>query len=325
MSGSRFASGLAGLAALAAAVMAGGTALAQAPAVQPAAPAEWPRLTTGELIARAPAGAWRELPADRLMVLDFAPTGGAAPVRVVILLAPDLAPRHVGALQGLLRARFFDGRAIVRSQENYVAQWGDGDAAAAAGLPGARMPAEFDVALPPGFAPQRLPDGDLYAPRVGFWQGWPVAWDPRTRRTWLPHCNGMVGAGRGNESGSGGPAELYAVNGHGPRALDRNVTLLGRVIAGMEHLTTLPRGTEALGFYGPGQHRPQILSARLAADLPEVDRPRYEAMDTAHPIYREVLESRRNRRDPWTINRAGRLEICSAPLPVRPLAAAGAS
>jgi peptidylprolyl isomerase len=290
-------------------------------ATQASGPADWSRLTTGELIAQAPAEAWQEIPANRLMVLDFAPRAGAEPVRVVIHTAPAFAPRHVAALDGLLAAQFFDGKAIVRSQENYVAQWGDGDAAAAAGLAGARMPAEFDAPLPPGFAPLRLMDGDVYAPRVGFLDGWPVAFDPRARRMWLPHCYGMVGAGRAEAADSGGPAELYAVNGHSPRALDRNVTLLGRVVAGMEHLTTLPRGTEALGFYSDTQHRPVIVSARLASELPAGERPRLEALLTGHPVYREILESRRNRRDSWTLTKAGRLEICNAPLPVRPLAA----
>lgn len=318
------------LAALAA-IAAGGMAAAQgAPAAAPVeasveasveAPGEaaspWSQMTSVELIAAAPEGAWRDLDPGLLMVLRFIPAGQTEAVQVVTLLAPQFAPDHVAALSGLLDRSFFDGLAIVRSQENYVAQWGDGAAAVAAGLRGAAIPAEFDVAIPAGFDPVPLPDGDVYAPRVGFWQGWPVAWDPAAGRMWLPHCNGMVGAGRGNEAGSGGPASLYAVNGHSPRALDRNVTLLGRVVQGMEHLTTLPRGTEALGFYGPAQARPQIVSARLASQLPLAEQPRLQALDTGHPIYAELLESRRNRRDGWTLHRAGRLEICNAPLPVR--------
>lgn len=306
---------------LAALVALAGGGMAAAQGAPPAAPAEaappWSQMTSAELIAAAPDAAWRDLDPDLLMVLRFIPAGQTEAVQVVTLLAPQFAPDHVATLSALLNLSFFDGLAIVRSQENYVAQWGDGAAAVAAGLRGAAIPAEFDAAIPAGFDPVPLPDGDVYAPRVGFWQGWPVAWDPVAGRMWLPHCNGMVGAGRGNEAGSGGPASLYAVNGHSPRALDRNVTLLGRVVQGMEHLTTLPRGTEALGFYGPAQARPQIVSARLAAQLPAEEQPRLQALDTSHPIYAELLESRRNRRDGWTLHRAGRLEICNAPLPVR--------
>lgn len=310
---------LAGAAALIAVAGASMAAAQSAPA--PTNPAEaarpWSQMTSAELIAAAPADAWRDLDPSLLMVLRFIPVGQSEPVQVVALLAPQFAPDHVATLSALLGGSFFDGRTINRSQENYVAQWGDGAAAMAAGLRGAAIPAEFDSPIPAGFEPVVLPDGDVYAPQVGFWQGWPVAWDPAAGRMWLPHCNGMLGAGRGNGADSGGPAELYAVNGHSARALDRNVTLLGRVVQGMEHLTTLPRGTEALGFYGPSQTRPQIVSARLASQLPPDEQPRLQALDTSHPIYAELLESRRNRRDGWTLYRAGRLEICNAPLPVR--------
>jgi peptidylprolyl isomerase len=294
-----------------------GSAEAWAQTSPAAPPKPWAVMTSAELIAAAPAEAWVDLDPSQTVQMEFEPSPGGAAVRVVIALAPDFAPEHVGALKGLLTARFFDGRAIVRSQDNYVAQWGDGDAAAGLSLRGARMPAEFDLAVPTGFAPTVLQDRDVYAPRVGFWRNWPAAWDPRSRRMWLPHCYGMVGAGRDEAADSGGPAELYAVNGQAARALDRNVTLLGRVVKGMEHLTTLPRGTEALGFYGPSQTRLRILSARLQSDLPPEARERLQAMRTDHPIFAEVLESRRNRRDSWTRRKANALELCAAPLPIR--------
>jgi peptidylprolyl isomerase len=283
----------------------------------PAAPKPWSAMTTSELIAAAPSEAWTRLNPAQTLYLDFEPSVGAAPVRVTIALAPDLAPAHVTAVKTLVAAKFFDGRAIVRSQDNYVAQWGDGAAAGALGLEGAKMPAEFDRVMPRSFKPLSLKDGDVYAPRVGIWQGFPVAWDPRSRRAWLPHCYGMIGAGRDEAADSGGPAEMYAVNGHSPRALDRNVTLFGRVVRGMEHLATLPRGTEALGFYSASQPKPKIVSMRLASELPEAQRDPIEILRTDHPIYEQILESRRNRRDSWTLYKAGRLEICNAPLPVR--------
>jgi peptidylprolyl isomerase len=282
---------------------------------QPAKP--WSQLTTSELIAAAPSDAWQALDPTQTLYMDFEPTPGGRPVRVVISLTPDLAPAHVAAVKTLVAAKFFDNKAIVRSQENYVAQWGDGAAALALALPGAKMPPEFDKVMGRDFAPTALRDGDIYAKRVGHWRNWPVAWDPATKRAWLPHCYGMIGAGRDEAPDSGGPAEMYAVNGHAPRALDRNVTLFGRVVQGMEHLTTLPRGTEALGFYGDAQTKPKIVSMRLASDLPADQQTPLEVLRTDHPIYTQILESRRNRRDSWTLYKAGRLEICNAPLPVR--------
>ena len=72
----------------------------------------------------------------------------------------------------------------------------------------------------------------MYADEVGFSDGFPVARDPRNGKMWLAHRYGMVGAGRDNAPDSGGGTELYAVIGHAPRQLDRNVIeafQLGRV------------------------------------------------------------------------------------------------
>ncbi|MFN9074278.1 MAG: peptidylprolyl isomerase [Hyphomonadaceae bacterium] len=305
-----------GIGALALAVCSG-PALSQSTPTAPTKP--WNGLTSSELIAAAPKDAWAKLDHSRLLYLYFEPTqaGASTPARVIILLAPDFAPNHVQALNELLAKAFFSGREIVRSQDNYVVQWGDGAEATAQGFRAGRMAAEFDRAYGAEFKPLELKDGDVYAPKVGFWRNWPVAWDPKAKRYWLPHCYGMVGAGRDEGADSGGPAELYAVNGHSPRALDRNVTLLGRVIDGMDQFTTLPRGSEAMGFYASGQTKPKIIKAELGSKLPVSEQISLEALRTDHAIYAEILESRRNRRDSWTKFKAGKLELCNAPLPVR--------
>ena len=305
-----------GIGALALVVCAGPVGAQSTP---PAPTKPWSALTSAELISAAPKDAWTKLDQSRLLYLYFEPTqaGAQTPARVIILLAPDFAPNHVLALNELLAKGFFNGRDIVRSQDNYVVQWGDGAAATAQGFAGGRMVAEFDRAYGAEFTPFELKDGDVYAPKVGFWRNWPVAWDPKAKRYWLPHCYGMVGAGRDEGADSGGPAELYAVNGHSPRALDRNVTLLGRVVDGMDQFATLPRGSEAMGFYASGQTKPRIIKAELGSRLPASEQASLEALRTDHAIYAEVLESRRNRRDSWTKFKAGKLELCNAPLPVR--------
>lgn len=111
--------------------------------------------------------------------------------------------------------------------------------------------------------------------------------------------------------------ELYAVIGHAPRQLDRNVTLLGRVVQGIELLAALPRGTAALGFYEKPEQRVPIKSARVAADLPITERTALEVMRTEAPIFRKLIESRRNRREEWFHFQAGRIEVCNVPIPVR--------
>src|ERR1051326_823134 len=130
------------------------------------------------------------------------------------------------------------------------------------------LPPEFDRPLDPQMPFTPLPDGDVYAPEVGFSNGFPVARDTKSGKAWLTHCYGMVGAGRDVALDSGGGAELYAVIGHAPRQLDRNVTLLGRVVQGMDLLSTSPRGPGAMGFYDRPEQRVPIKAVRVAADVP---------------------------------------------------------
>jgi peptidylprolyl isomerase len=127
----------------------------------------------------------------------------------------------------------------------------------------------------------------------------------------------MVGAGRGNEPESGNGSELYVIIGHAPHQLDRNIALVGRVVLGMELLSTLPRGSGPLGFYEQtGQHVP-IASVRLAADVPAAGRERIEVMRTDTASFRALVEARRNRRDDWYRVPAGYIDICNVPIVAR--------
>jgi peptidylprolyl isomerase len=242
--------------------------------------------------------------------------------RVVIELAPAFAPKNVANVKALVAERFFDGLWVMRVQDNYVTQWGDPDSddpakAKAVKAAKATVAAEFErpvAGLPSWTA---LPDGDVYAPEVGFVDGMPAARDPREGVAWLAHCYAMVGAGRGNDADSGGGRELYVNIGHAPRHLDRNVTLLGRVVQGMDLLSSLPRGAMAMGYYEkPGQRLP-IRAMRLAADLPENERVKLEVLRTDTPTFAALVESRRNRRDEWFKRPAGRIDVCNVPIPAR--------
>ena len=134
---------------------------------------------------------------------------------------------------------------------------------------------------------------------------------------WLVHEYGMVGAGRDNAPDSGGGTELYVVIGHAPRQLDRNVTLLGRVVQGMELLSALPRGPGPMGFYTNAAQRVLIKAIRVAADVPESERSVLEIMRTDTPAFQALIESRRNRCEEWFQVQAGRIEIGNVPIPVR--------
>ncbi len=260
---------------------------------------------------------WRPLDPENTIYLEL-PRG-----RVVMELAPAFAPGHVANVRALAREGYFDGLSIVRSQDNYVVQWGDPDGEdpeKRRPIRGAQrtLPAEFDRAMSVGLPFTPLPDGDVYAPEAGFSEGFPAARDPKSGRVWLAHCYGMVGAARGMEADSGGGTELYVVIGHAPRHLDRNVTLIGRVVRGMELLSALPRGTGALGFYEtPGERLP-IKSLRVASDVPEAERTDLEVLRTDTPAFQALIAARRDRREEWFKNPTGHVDLCNVPIVVRP-------
>ena len=278
-------------------------------AAEPANAAPAPSMA--DILKASPPGAWRAIDPVETLYLDL-PAG-----RVIIELAPAFAPHHVDNIKRLVRAGFFDGLAVVRVQDNYVAQWGDSDAAKPLGGAQKSLKAEFDSAYTAGSPFTALPDKDVYAPIVGFSDGFPAARDPVTHRAWLAHCYGMVGVGRDVSADSGSGMELYAVIGHAPRHLDRNVTLVGRVVRGIELLSALPRGTGDLGFYKTPAERTPIVRVHLAADLPQAERTPLEALRTDTQTFAALLHNRRFRSDDWYKRAAGRIDLCNMPLPVR--------
>lgn len=293
-----------------AAALVGSPALAVAAPAPPGASAQ-PAPSMADLLAAAPAGDWRPLDDAHTLYMEL-PVG-----RVVIELAPRMAPRAVAAIEALVRQGYFDGLTVDRAQDNFVAQWGDARGTRTLAPAQQRLAPEFTVPLrADGFT--RLPDPDGYAPQAGFVDGFAAARDPRSGQGWLAHCYGAVGVGRDVEPDTGNGAELYAVIGHAPRQLDRNVTVVGRVRQGIELLATLPRGTAPLGFYADDQPRPPIASVRIAADLPEAQRTRLQVLRTDSATFARLVESRRNRRDEWYRQPAGYIDLCNVPLPVRP-------
>ncbi len=276
---------------------------------------EPPPPTMGAVLAAAQPTDWMPLDQENTLYLDLPPG------QVVIRLAPEFAPEHVANIKTLVREGFFDGLAIVRSQENYVVQWGDPAEEEADVRPmkqGKRaLPGEFDRPIGEDLPVTVLPDGDVYAPQVGFAASFPVALDPQSGRMWLTHCYSMLGAGRAESPDSGSGAELYVVIGHSPRHLDINVTLAGRVVQGMEVLSTLPRGTGDLGFYEDSEQYVPIRSIRVGSDLPDADRAHLEILRTDTATFEALVESRRHRHESWFANPTGRISLCNVPIPVR--------
>ena len=272
--------------------------------------------TMADVLAASKPSDWRALDPANTLYIDLAAG------RVVMELAPAFAPLHAENIRTMAREHYFDGLAILRVQDNFVTQWGDPDGdkpdkAHPFGKASKTLAPEFERAIAKDLPFTPLPDGDVYAPEVGFSNGMPAARDRKSDKTWLAHCYGMVGAGRdvGVETGPG--SELYVVIGQAPRQLDRNIALVGRVVQGMELLSALPRGTGALGFYEKPEQRVPIKSVRLAAEVPAAERTNLEVLRTDTQTFTDLVEARRNRRDDWYKVPAGKIDLCNVPIPAR--------
>jgi peptidylprolyl isomerase len=254
---------------------------------------------------------WRQPDPANLLYMQL-PQG-----EVVIELAPDFAPANVANIKTLVKEEYFDGLAIIRSQDNYVVQWGDPaeeDQARPFGSASATAAPEFFRALD-GLEVTRLDSRDAYADIVGFADGFPVGSDGE--RAWLTHCYGMVGVARGNEPNSGNGSSLYVITGHAPRHLDRNITLAGRVLSGIEYLTTLPRGTGSLGFYESADELTPIINSRMGDDVTAGAEAGIEVMRTDTEAFADYIKSRTFRHEEWFVDPTGRIEICNINPPVR--------
>ncbi len=272
-------------------------------------------VTPPGVLAESKATEWQAIPADDLMVIDL--KDGR---RIVVQLAPLFAPVHVANIRALAKSGYWQGAAIYRVQDNYVAQWGNNESSKP--LPAGvvkKPPAEYHRALR-GLAITPLGSPDAYAPRVGYTAGWPVAYDPKAGTANLPHCYASVGVGRDLSPDTGMGGELYAAIGHAPRSLDRVIAVVGRVVGGIDNLSSLPRGTEALGFYKERSSDVPIANVRLASQLPDAERPRFEYLRETSASFARWLQVKKNRRDEFYIRPAGGVDLCNAPVPVRAVA-----
>ena len=307
-----------------------------------------------EIVAAAKADDWVAIAPSDLLVMDLAPDSKGKQRRVVIQLIPaPFSQGWVSNIRKLAAAHWWDGTSINRVQDNYVVQWGDATEKKAlpeglAVVPESAYSTNRDLSLgvdSRGANPKQIrysnadvgkliasqqdpknveifsnefsSQKDAYAGVTQFLGGWPAGSDKVENKilTWPVHCYGMVGVGRNLSPDTGTGAELYAVIGHAPRHLDRNIALVGRVIEGIEHMSSLPRGTGALGFYEKEEERVPILSVRLGNEAKDV--PAYEYLSTDSGSFAAYADARANRRDAFFNIPAGGADICNIPVPIR--------
>jgi len=263
---------------------------------------------------------WRQVDPDNLVLIET--KYGTTAVE----LKPEFAPKHVERMKALMRAHFFDGLNFYRVIDGFVAQGGAGeDTASTANKPKnpetekawPKLKAEFERPIPKHETFTPLGNRDLFAPRVGHVDGFPVGRDPKTRTEWMIHCPGTFAFARDNDADTA-TTEFYIVIGEAPRRLDRNLTAFGRVVGGMEYIQKLERGDPAVdnGVIADKTKQDRIVSMKLASDLPTGGRPAYVVMRTDGKAFAAWKAKRKNpapefyKRQPPPV-----LDICLAPVP----------
>lgn len=255
---------------------------------------------------------WREVDPENLVVMDVEHG------RVLIELAPDLAPKHAERFRALVRAKFYDDKSFYRVIDGFVAQGGIGEGDDKKTPEWPPLTAEFDQKITgkTPFVPLGSPD--LFAKEVGHVDGFPVGRDWDDARMWILHCPGTVAMARDTEPNTGG-TEFYIPIGQAPRRLDRNLTAFGRVLEGMQYVQKLNRGDPKVdsGVIKDESKRDSIERVRMAADMPASDRPRIEVMDTTSKEFADFKAQRRNPAPDFYKRVAKHLDICAFNAPVK--------
>ena len=141
--------------------------------------------------------------------------------KVMIELRPDLAPQHVERIKTLVRAGFYDGTPFHRVIEGFMAQGGDPTGTGQGGSDLPNLPAEFTN-------------------RYRF-------------------IRGICGMARSSDPNSAN-SQFFIMFAPAP-SLDGQYTIWGRVVAGMDAVDKIKRGS---GNSGMVQGPDKLLRARIA-------------------------------------------------------------
>ncbi|MEO1027477.1 MAG: peptidylprolyl isomerase [Pseudomonadota bacterium] len=254
---------------------------------------------------------WRAVPDENLLVFEL--TTGT----VIVELAENFAPGHTSRIRNMVEAGVLNGTSFYRVIDGFVAQGGlnDDDQTDWPDLKNENDRALFQE----GFVP--FGNGDLYAPEVGHIGGFAAARDEELELEWLLHCPGALAMARNTDPDTGSTDFYFTLAPQ--RYLDRNLTVFGRVLDGMEHLQKLERGDRNVdsGVMDPVPEANTIKSVRLASTIVAEDRPAYQVMRVDSDAFESNKLGRRIRTAEFFYRKPPHvLDICSYIVPVKAVA-----
>ena len=267
---------------------------------------------TQQDIESATAPDWRDVSAENLILIETQYGD------VVIELNPDFAPNHAAQFRKLVRDDVYNGTRFYRVIDAFVAQGGLQDDDVIELYP--TLTNENDRALSEAaFVP--LGNADLFAPVVGHIDGFAVGRSESLQKEWLLHCPGALAMARDTDPDSGS-TEFYIVL-DAQRYLDRNLTVFGRVIDGMQHVQKLKRGIREIesGVIQAPDVGDEILSMTIAADLAEAIRPAYQVQAMPSQAFEDAKTAKRVREEAFFYRKPPEvLDVCGFEVPVQKIA-----
>lgn len=253
------------------------------------------------LLGAAPAPDWRPLDPENLLVIDT--TKG----RIIVEMAPEMAPQAVARVKLLAREGVYDGLQFHRVIEGFVNQTGnpnnrDGGVSRHPDLP---LEATFKLKIA-GYRAVAAPSDST----VGFLGSVPIATVSGQEalrstdgaiRAWGAYCQGVAGMGR-QEARDTGNSEIFFMR-DSSRRLDRDYTVWGRIVVG--------GGVNGLLAVGEPPATPdRMLKVRVAADMPAAERPRLSILNLESPAFRTLVRQTR-------MAKGADFSICDLEVPVR--------
>lgn len=253
---------------------------------------------------------WRDVDAENLLLITTV-YGTTA-----IELNQDFAPGHAERMRALARAGFYDGEYFYRVIEGFVAQAGVQHEDRMTDWENLKnentRPLSADTMTPLGNA-------DLFAPAVGHnAHGFAMAQNAEQSEEWLLHCPGALAMARENDPDTGATEFYIALAPQ--RYLDRNLTIFGRVIDGFQYLQKLERGDRSVenGVIQAPRTGDEMLSVKIAADMPEDERPVYQVQIPGTDAFDASKTEKRVREGDFFYRKPPEvLDICGFEVPVR--------
>ncbi|RZJ01109.1 MAG: peptidylprolyl isomerase, partial [Brevundimonas sp.] len=237
---------------------------------------------------------WRMVAPENLLVIDT--TKG----RILVELAPEVAPLHVERIRLLAHNGFFDNLTWHRVIDLFMAQTGDplGNGEGQSAYPDLKAEFTFrrDRAMP--FAPVASPMGA----QLGFLGALPIQTQPDATfattadgkvHGWGIYCPGVAGMARdeGNDTAN---SQFFIMRQAYP-ALDKRYTIWGMTVAGLDIVRALQVGDGDNGMMAQAQPD-RMTRVRVASDLPEADRPTVQVLATDSVRFHDLVTQTRTAR-----------------------------